>query len=135
MASAKSGKKVKAVKPAKPGEVFEADVPDPVAVAEFKTEQIDKQQGKYGKQKAKPFKPDDENNDEDDNTKTTWIEIELVGEDDKPIPGEPYEIELPDGSVASGTLDGDGFARVDCFEPGECKICFPNLDEEAWEKA
>lgn len=66
-------------------------------------------------------------------TKTDWIEIEFVGEDGKPIPGEKYEITLPDGSIASGTLDSNGFARVDGFEPGKCKISFPNLDTEAWE--
>lgn len=134
MASAKSGKKVNSVAPSDPDETYDADIPDPVAVSEFKAEQIEKQQGKYGEQKAKPYKPSDDDND-DDEKETSWIEIELVDEEDNPVPGEKYEIELPDGSVASGTLDGDGFARVEGFEPGQCKVCFPNLDEEAWENA
>jgi hypothetical protein len=65
--------------------------------------------------------------------KPSWIEIELVGEDDKPIPGARYRVMLPDGSVDEGSLDGDGFARVEGFVAGTCKVCFPELDEEAWE--
>ena len=45
------------------------------------------------------------------------------------------EITLPDGTVAQGTLDNNGFARVDGIDPGSCQITFPNLDTEAWERA
>lgn len=61
-----------------------------------------------------------------------WIEIELVGEDGKPIPDEPYRITLPDGTVEEGTLDDNGVARVEGFEPGDCQVTFPELDEDAW---
>jgi hypothetical protein len=37
--------------------------------------------------------------------------------------------------VADGTLDEKGFARVEGFEPGQCEITFPELDEEAWKDA
>ena len=40
---------------------------------------------------------------------------------------------LSDDSVAEGTLDEKGFARVEGFEKGTCKVCLPNLDKEAWE--
>lgn len=66
--------------------------------------------------------------------RTAWIEIELVDEDDQPVPGARYAITLPDGSVADGTLDAKGFARVEGFEPGSCQVTFPDLDQEAWEK-
>lgn len=63
-----------------------------------------------------------------------WIEIELVGEDDKPIPHEAYRVELPDGSVAEGRLDAAGFARLDRLQSsGLCRISFPALDRSAWE--
>ena len=63
----------------------------------------------------------------------TWIEIELVGEDDEPIAGGKYRITLPDGTVDEGTLDTNGWARVHGIDPSTCKITFPELDMEAWE--
>ena len=47
----------------------------------------------------------------------------------------PVRITLPDGTVAEGTLDEKGFARVDGIDPGACQITFPNLDKEAWNPA
>ena len=129
---AKSGKAGKAVAPADPDIPEDADVADPAEIAEAKAEQIEKQSGKYGTTPAKPFKkPESEEAEE----KTAWIEIELVDEEDEPVPGEKYEVKLPDGSVAKGTLDGDGFARIEGIDPGTCEITFPNLDKDAWEKA
>lgn len=58
-----------------------------------------------------------------------------MGEDGKPVPGEKYQVTLPDGSVEAGVLDDAGLARVEEFEQGDCKISFPELDEEAWEEA
>ena len=64
---------------------------------------------------------------------TTWIAIELVGEDEKPIAGEPYKIVLPDGeTVDKGTLDMKGQAKLTGIDPGSCQIGFPKLDKEAW---
>lgn len=131
--NAKSGTAGSPVSPAAPEAPEEADVADPGKVAEIKKEQIEKKEGKYGSEKTQPFKPPSEEDEEA--TKKSWIEVELVGEDDKPIPGEKYEIKLPDDTVATGTLDDKGFARIEGIEPGDCKICFPNLDKEAWEPA
>jgi hypothetical protein len=62
-----------------------------------------------------------------------WIEIEFVGEDDRPIPWEEYLVMLPDGTAAKGYLDGDGFARLEGItQGGVCIISFPALDEQAW---
>ena len=130
---AKSGKAGKAVAPADPDIPEDADVADPAEVAEAKAEQIEKESGKYGTTPTKPFKkPESE---EEAEEKTSWIEIELVDEEDEPVPSEKYEIKLPDGSVAKGTLDGNGFARIEGIDPGTCEITFPNLDKDAWEKA
>jgi hypothetical protein len=63
-----------------------------------------------------------------------WIEIQLLGEDDMPVPGERYTVRLPDGTLIPGYLDGNGFARLDSLkQPGLCDVCFPDLDREAWE--
>ena len=123
----KSGSAGSPVSPADPDAAEEADVADPGQVEEIKVEQRQAKSGKYGSVQTKPHKPEEE--------KTSWIEIEMVDEDDKPVVGQAYSIELPDGSVASGTLDEKGFARVEHIESGTCKIGFPDLDQEAWEKA
>jgi type VI secretion system secreted protein VgrG len=66
--------------------------------------------------------------------KKSWIEIQLFDEDGNPVPGEAYKVTLPDGTtVADGTLDDKGFARVDNIDPGSCQVTFPNLDKDAWE--
>ena len=64
-----------------------------------------------------------------------WIEIELVGMDDSPIAGMPYEVILPDGkTVDRGTLDSKGKAKLIGIKPGNCQISFPELDQSAWEE-
>lgn len=66
-------------------------------------------------------------------TSVHWIEVVMVGEDDEPIPGLRYQIELPDGRVRTGRLDAEGKARIDGIaQTGNCKIRFPDLDQEAW---
>ena len=151
MPSPKSGKAGNAVPPAAPKKAEDADLADPGKMAEIKSEQTKTQSGKYGSQQVKPFKPpaeqeskaakefaaDDKAAIEKQNEqkdKASWIEIELVGEDDEGIPGEKYKITLPDESVSEGTLDEKGFARIEGFEKGTCKVCFPDIDKEAWEK-
>jgi hypothetical protein len=62
----------------------------------------------------------------------SWVEVQLVGEDDKPIAGESYELTLPGGSVVSGTLGDSGTIRIDDIPPGVCVVSFPKLDQEAW---
>jgi len=71
----------------------------------------------------------------DDSEKKSWIEIEMVDEDGKPVPGEEYRVTLPDNTVTGGTLDEKGYAKITGIDPGSCKVTFPNLDKEAWEKA
>jgi hypothetical protein len=133
----KSGKAGTLVAPIAPTEPHEADVADVGVMAAIKAEQFKQKVGKFGTEKFKAFKaavlkegPAEKKEAE---KKLSWIEIELVGEDKKPIPGERYRITLPDNSVAEGTLDDKGLARVEGFEKGSCKITFPDLDQDAWE--
>lgn len=61
-----------------------------------------------------------------------WIEIQLVGEDDSPLPGERYEVTLPDGSTRGGVTGNDGVARLEGIPSGTCRVTFPDLDQDAW---
>lgn len=124
--SAVALKTAQPVSPAAPEKALDADIADPGKVAAIKAEQMKKKEGKYGSTPFTPHKPDED--------KTSWIEIEMVDEEDNPVPGERYKITLPDGSVAEGTLDNNGFARVQGFDKGDCKVSFHDLDKEAWEK-
>ena len=162
---AKSGKKIEAVKPQEPEEVFEADEASPGKMAEVKSAQYTKQAGKYGQTKLPAHKPSEAAGDansssssasgstdsaagtsqaaasanganasqadtqnEDD---TSWLSIKLTDEDGNAVVGEKYEVELPDGTLAKGTLGIDGKAKVDGFEPGKCKVRFPALAKGA----
>ncbi|MGZ5444000.1 MAG: hypothetical protein ACXW5U_18235 [Thermoanaerobaculia bacterium] len=62
----------------------------------------------------------------------SWIAIQLIGEDDAPIPNEKYAVMLPGGTIVSGTLDARGLARVDNIPSGVCSVSFPDLDKDAW---
>lgn len=147
----KSGKAGNAVTPVEPEEVHAADQADPGKMAEVKKRERELKQGKYGSVPVKPLKsggggagggggqgagssggPSPGSQEEE---KVSWVEIEMVDDDGQPVPGVPYEVTVPDGSVATGTLDENGFARIDGIDPGECKIKFPTLDKEAWERA
>ncbi len=127
----KSGKAGKPVPPAEPQSALEADTADTGEVAKLKAEQSRTQTGKYGSPTVKPYKPPETQQEKEQ--KRSWIEIKLVDEEDQPVPGEPYQITLPDGSVIEGTLNEEGCARVDGLDPGSCSVTFPNLDRTAWE--
>ncbi len=63
--------------------------------------------------------------------KSAWLEIAVVDRDGKPMPAEPYRLELPDGTVKEGVLDGSGKLRLEGIDPGKCKIEFPGLKSRA----
>jgi type VI secretion system secreted protein VgrG len=65
---------------------------------------------------------------------TTWIDLELVDEEEQPVPGEKYIVIDSAGNEKKGTLDANGRAHVTGIVPGECEVFYPNLDAEAWER-
>jgi type VI secretion system secreted protein VgrG len=130
MPSPQSGNAPNAVSPAAPKEAVEADKANPGEVTKAKGAegQSGTGGGGGGAGSSKPHNPTEE----DKKTKKSWIEIVLVDMENKPVPGEPYRVTLPDNSVAEGTLDEKGFARVEAFDAGNCKITFPNRDQSVW---
>jgi type VI secretion system secreted protein VgrG len=133
MPSPQSGRPGSAVSPTDPQEAKEADKADPGEVDQIKAEDRKTQSGKYGSEKVKPYKAP-ETKEEKAKTKS-WIGIKLVNEEKKPVAGEKYKVTLSDGeTVAEGTLDEKGCARVEGIEPGNCQITFPEYDKKAWKK-
>lgn len=128
MPSPKSGNAPAAVSPAAPKEALDADKANPG--------EMDKESGKKKDESGAGGKPHKKpSSQEEAKEKKSWIEIEMVDQEDKPLAGVPYRITLTDGeTLAEGTLDEKGFARVDYMEPGSCKVTFPTLDQEAWEE-
>lgn len=140
MPSPKSGSPGTLVSPASPQQAQDADVADPGEVEQAKAQQQQLGKGKYGSQPVKAFKPSDgtdgaaadAGDGEPKKKKTGWIGVRLVDKEGKPVPGVPYRITLPDGSLAEGTLSEKGEVKVEGFDPGSCKITFPTLDRRAW---
>jgi len=68
--------------------------------------------------------------------KRTWVEIEMVGGDDKGLPGIRYRLKLGDGTTREGRTSESGIARIDDLDPrDDVELSFPDLDQEAWDKA
>jgi hypothetical protein len=63
---------------------------------------------------------------------TTWIEIELLDPDGKPVSDERFKITMPDGSIQYGRLDSNGKAKIERLQPGSCQVTFPDRDQEVW---
>ncbi len=130
MASPKSGTACTIVAPIAPKAPHEADKADPGEVAKVKAEQAKSKKGRYGEQTVAPFKPAEAAT-EEEQKELSWVEISLEDEDGLPVAGEPYKVVLPDKSVAVGTTDDKGHVRIEGFDPGQCEISFPNLDQSA----
>jgi len=66
--------------------------------------------------------------------KKSWIEIELVDKQGKPVPRQRYELRLPDGKIKKGVLDDKGQAREAGIDPGDCEVRFPDVECDTWKK-
>ncbi|PRP99332.1 Ig-like domain-containing protein [Enhygromyxa salina] len=67
---------------------------------------------------------------------THSVMIELLDADGNPVPGEPFRIKLPDGTVKTSSLDDQGKAHITGIEtPGTCQVCFYKRDAAIWAAA
>ncbi len=64
----------------------------------------------------------------------SWIEIRLVDDDNRPVPGQKYRVKLPDATTVTGVLDGEGKARINGITPGQSVVCFPDIDAKEWQQ-
>lgn len=66
---------------------------------------------------------------------THGVMIELIDAEGNPVPSEPFRIKLPDGTVETGTLDGEGKAHITGIpRAGNCKVCFYERDAAIWDQ-
>lgn len=64
---------------------------------------------------------------------SSYFEAYLLDEHERAVEGEPYALELPDGSVREGKTNEHGGVRIEGVDPGTCKLSFPRLDGDSWE--
>jgi len=128
--------------PTAPTDAAEAHGSDPVEVSKFKAEQRATKPATLSNVTVKPIKPppaptaiggSESPAATEEKTEQHFIEIELQDDDGTPIPDEPFEVELADGSIISGRLDENGTARVEGIpDPGSAKIHFPRMDSDEY---
>ncbi|MGF1770659.1 type VI secretion system tip protein VgrG, partial [Enterovibrio makurazakiensis] len=53
-----------------------------------------------------------------------WVEFEYLDPDMQPFANTPYRAILSDGTEVSGTLDGDGYARIEEVPAGPVRIYY-----------
>ncbi len=64
----------------------------------------------------------------------TWVEFQMVDEDDLPVAGVAYEVTLPTGAHRSGRTGASGLIRFEQITPGQCRIRFPEIDAAEWKQ-
>ena len=64
----------------------------------------------------------------EESCKKPWLEVTILGQDDKPVGSIPYKVDLPSLQTA-GTLDGDGFVHVDKVEEAAGEVTVRLLEE------
>lgn len=71
----------------------------------------------------------------DDAPEDTWIEVLVVDDDDEPVAGVEYEIELSDGRVRRGRTSEHGILRHEGMPPGSCKVTLLSVEASGWDRA
>ncbi|MBI1189352.1 MAG: hypothetical protein GC200_01545 [Tepidisphaera sp.] len=132
MASPKSIKSASAVSPAAPDQAQEAVDADPGEVSSTSSSAIESSAGSW---QSTTLSASSNPQGKKDPDKKSWIEVQLVDENGKGIPGQAFIVTAPDGFDYAGTTDEQGVGRVDGIDPGSSDITFPDLDKDAWEPA
>jgi hypothetical protein len=64
-----------------------------------------------------------------------WIQIQVVDDDDLPVPGVAMELKLPNGRVSRVRADSQGVVYVSDIDAGQCELRLTQFDAEVWEMA
>ncbi len=65
--------------------------------------------------------------------KTTWVEIEVVDADGKPLRYQKVRVTDAAGTPHVAYSDASGIVRIEGMAAGSCKITMPDLDQSSWE--
>ncbi|HZI16826.1 MAG TPA: carboxypeptidase-like regulatory domain-containing protein [Myxococcus sp.] len=106
-----------------------ASRPAPPVVVAFLGDQ-DEQRNQVARNKQEDSKSGKERQPEEE---PTWVVVELVDDEGKPVSGARYRVILPSGEVREGTLDAQGQARLDGIVEGAYKVSFPDFDAADWD--
>jgi len=126
----KSGTAVSAQSPEAPDAAQEPDVADPGEASETEAEQSQTQQLEPGSTKLE--RPSGSEQSESETEETHWVGLKLKDDQGNPVPGEPFRLKLPDGTVVEGKLDAKGKVEIRGVPAGKCQVCFPKIDSEDW---
>lgn len=64
----------------------------------------------------------------------TWVEMEVVDEQGRPMPNQAYLCMLPDGVIRQGETDSQGRVRFHGIEPGNRAFSLTKLSPERWRR-
>jgi type VI secretion system secreted protein VgrG len=120
-----------AVSPTDPKAAIDADDAQAGQLTQGSASPVPPARAGYGTISPVPHHPPPPSSDPPPKEKT-WIEIKLEDVEGKPVPGAAYKVTMGDQTIAEGTLDDKGHARVDGIDPGSCKVTFPKLDKTVW---
>lgn len=81
-----------------------------------------------------PPEPGGPGGEEPPETELEWVEVQIVDDEDNPLAGITYEIELTDGRVRRGATNAAGVIRYERIPGGTCTVRITGLDKDAYEK-
>lgn len=61
---------------------------------------------------------------------TSWIGIVVMRDDEFPLAGQKYRLELPTGMFREGATDADGKIQFSAIAPGQCRLTLVDLKVE-----
>jgi len=57
-----------------------------------------------------------------------WVEFQLVNAQSEPLANQPFRLTDPAGTIFTGTLDQNGYAKVSPVKAGLCSVEFTELN-------
>ncbi len=72
---------------------------------------------------------------EDESEPTSWVGIQLEGEEGEPVAGQRVRVKLANGTVRESVSDDKGRIRLDGIPEGDCQVELVGIDASDWKAA